>query len=185
MRHGQLQRQNKVMPWGALVKRMHNENGSDALLARATVGGFRKLLPAMTVEEKKVQAAAGKLAMLERKNPERVGRKQMLLAELISISNESARSHRKADGEHRQMYIMRKHSDIFNRLSSRQKEGLGIQAQIKKARSFEEVGGLKESAMQEFALARDRVAEAQAERTPLTLTSCKLSEDDMQDLGNA
>ena len=54
---------------GALVKRMHHELGQHALVARAMVFGFTKLLPVQTQEEKAVANMKQELAIIGAEGP--------------------------------------------------------------------------------------------------------------------
>ena len=64
----------------AQVKIMHYEVGSEALVSRAVVGGFRKAFPKLTMEENHVEKLKVRLAALDKKNPNVSRQDNMLLA---------------------------------------------------------------------------------------------------------
>ena len=74
---------------GALVKRMHHELGQHALVSRAMVFGFTKLLPAQTQEEKAVARMKAELAKLERRVPDRVHARHMFFRDMMQQSEGS------------------------------------------------------------------------------------------------
>ena len=76
---------------GALIKRMHHEIGSPNLCSRAMVGGFRKLLPLQTQEEKEVQKLQKEFVALEQKNPSKIHARQAFLADCMRITMHKGR----------------------------------------------------------------------------------------------
>ena len=179
-------------PWGtsvteqahamaAVVKRMHAEIGAGSLLTRAFVGGFRKILPSQTAEERQLSAQKKKLASLITNLPARTGGRQMFFGDMVRLSQERSID-RSVLGKERAELIMKKHGDLFNRLSPAQKMDYEYAAASSQSASTEALISAKAEAVGRVGLAKLRVEQSRASCPSLSLRSCQLSEGEVSEL---
>ena len=168
---------------GALVKRMHHELGQHALVSRAMVFGFTKLLPAQTQEEKAVARMKAELAKLERRVPDRVHARHMFFRDMMQLSNERQRAERRQQGRSFSLKLMSHHSALFAKLAPWQLAGYEDQAELRRGQSRQEVEDKQWSLREKIRLEQHRAEEAKKGRHQLSMTECKLQPGEMKQLG--
>ena len=168
---------------GALAKRMHHELGQHALVSRAMVFGFTKLLPAQTQEEKAVARMKAELAKLERRVPDRVHARHMFFRDMMQLSNERQRAERRQQGRSFSLKLMSHHSALFAKLAPWQLAGYEDQAELRRGQSRQEVEDKQWSLREKIRLEQHRAEEAKKGRHQLSMTECKLQPGEMKQLG--
>ena len=167
---------------GAVIKRLHHELCPASLVARAMIGGFRKLLPARTIEERQIDSLRTELRNLEKKNPSRMQARQVFFGELMGLSTEWLRSGRLQQGANRHVKIMAGHGQLFKKLKAKDVAQLEHKAKIARSKSFDKLVEEKDAVRARLRLAIDRMELQRASRPCLSLTACKFDQPDMSGL---
>ena len=168
---------------GALVKRMHHELGQHALVARAMVFGFTKVLPAQTQEEKTVAKLKAELVKLERRAPDKVHAKHMFFKDMMQLASECQRAARHRQAGELARKIMAQHDTLFARLAPWQVVGYEQQAELRRSESRQQVAEQQWSLRDKIRMEQERVEQAKQGRHQLTLTDCKLQPSEVKQLG--
>ena len=158
---------------GALVKRLHHELGHKAIISRAMVGGFRKVLPM-------VGKQAAELARLQRclvsnaaHVPDRITARHMFLGDAVQAGMAIVRRG-KSNVVKRQHLIMKAHAQMFGKLSAGQLLEYERKAENRKSENIEKHQQTREEVLDQMCEVRKEQAEEQAKRKPLTLSSSRL-----------
>ena len=103
---------------------------------------------------------------LKPKNPSKVGVRQMFLKDLMGVSNEFKRAERVQQVAKRQKVVMKKHNQLFEKLSTRQLRGYELHAAIKRSSSRKELQEKKECVRERLEGLKSSIEESAQQRQP-------------------
>ena len=107
----------------------------------------------------------------------------MFFADLYSVSGHAQREGARWQATNRHITVMKAHSEVFQMLPPKQLKGYQQAAQLRKTKSFDAIHEQKEVAVVALDKAKVKLEEARKARPPLTLTSCKLTDGQLDGLG--
>jgi hypothetical protein len=163
---------------GSCVRKFHQGISSEMLRIRAFAHTVRRLLPTMSVEEKREHALAARLARLEARQPQKITARQVLLREWHQVSARLTREGRNVAARADQT-VMRRHSSVFVELSHAARRRLELQAVVARADASERNASDIEALRLELVELRKQREKRSAEQGPLALSSCRWQADDL------
>ncbi|CAK0826209.1 unnamed protein product [Prorocentrum cordatum] len=161
---------------GSRLLQFHKRHEEMTLISRAHVGQCRTLFATPPLQ-KSLGAANAKLVRLEKRNPEKIGGKQVYFSNMVS-----ALQRKKAAGirvpNDAVPHCVGKHGEWWNRLTDEKREKWRAQAVERRAEAWRELNGEIEQAVKKRRLVQEEIAKAYA--GPVTLTRCRLTPSELQ-----
>ena len=170
--------QNHAM--AAVVKRLHKEMGEEQLVSRAYIGGFLKVMPSLTMEEKKIVKLARRLSQLTGKRPARLHGRHIFYADMVDILTDVSKSRQGVQAKLRK--VMAEHGKVYKRLSSKQKAGYENQAAIRQAVAEQERAMEVDSTQSEMKMWASRLDVQKKVQNPISLSTARLSPEALASL---
>jgi hypothetical protein len=161
-----------------LMKKYHKEYSTESLRLRSLGHTLRLLLPSLTPEEKQRQKAHTTLARLESKRPQHFGGRQLYFKELMREAASWKENKRKALPENVRDLVMKGHGSRWASMPVKMRKTFEAQAAMERSDMESQLSDAKEHTRASMAVVSMRIAAKAAERPPLLLSVCSVSEQD-------
>lgn len=180
-------------PWGTqsveqghasatLVKKVHPEFSKESLMLRAFFHSFRKLLPSISDEDKKLVALGKRVNRLLQKSPDKVTGRHIYLQDLMALAGTWKAQGTRSMPSDAHKTVMQRHAASWANLPSEAKAKYEKRAALARSASNRALQDELAVESQQLALAKKRRLESETQRPPLALSQCRLTVTDVKNM---
>jgi len=181
-------------PWGTasaeqqhasatLFKKFHPEYGMETLMLRSMLHSFRLLLPGAVEGEKQLASQLKRVQVLMAKKPERISGRHLFVKDLVGEADSWRQDKRKHMPTDVQKVIFKRHGARWATMGAKTKERYKARAAIERSSSQHALEEQLEEERERANLLRSRLQAQLAERSPLMLSACRLTAEEMHTMG--